>query len=404
MEFSIIFLAFQIIWGFFILRRINRGVYLQDIRVFFLIVYSLYSLSFPLVCYFELVNYFNLNIVGYVTLQYGLALFAFNLVNLLYKVKFNNSSRLEQIPIKNSSILFAILFGFLIFQLIHMMTAGISIFKFGEGMSDRVDVGKAVNQIWVIVSFLIIGLFDFLLYNFANLSKNKKFILILSLLIYIVFQASIGNRREYAGIIFFIICFYLITKHISLKPKIIIVISVLFAASFYLSMSRDENTRDLKGDKAVELMLASNEFVYPMQTTYYIMRDNWELRYGLTYTLLPFQIMIPRELYPEKPSTLGAEFVEKTFGRGGMGYAYTPISEAYLNFGVIGPFLIFALVAVLFNFIVKRQYHEFKFYYFILYGLIFDFCRGDVASIIYAFVCIYCLGYNSYKFITKIRY
>jgi len=284
-----------------------------------------------------------------------------------------------------------------------MLSAGITIFKFGDEMSSRVDVGNAVNQLWVIISFLIISLFDYLIFNFSLYNKKRKIIIIAVLLIYILFQSSIGNRREFAGIIFFIICFYLISKQITLKPQIIIILLCLFAAAFYLSTLRDENTRNLKGEKAIELMLASNEFVYPMQTTYYIMRDNWDLRFGSTYFFLPLQILIPREIYPDKPSTLGAEFVEKTFGHGGMGYAYTPVTEAYLNFGNIGPFIMFILYATFFNWLVRKQTNGFRFYYFILYGLIFDFCRGDVASIIYAFTCIYFIGFNIYKILGKIK-
>ncbi len=402
MGLAILFLISQIIFGIALLYRRDGGLYIQDIRVFFLCVFSLYSLSFPSVCYFGLIDSFNENLITNVTLQYGLALLAFNIANIIYKVKFKTSIGIDYNNI-NSNILFLILIFFLTFQLFHMLSAGITVFKFGDDMSSRTDVGNAMNQLWVVLSFLIISLFDYLIFNYKGLSRQKRLFLIITFILYVLFQASIGNRREFAGIVFFLLCFYLIKKRSTLKPKYLIIILVLFSAAFYLSTLRDENTRHLKGDKAIELMLASNEFIYPMQTTYFIMRDNWDLRYGSTYVLLPFQVIIPREIYPDKPSTLGAEFVSKTFGNGSMGYAYTPVSEAYLNFGAIGPFVMFFLFSLFFNWIIKKQQQKFKFYYFVLYGLIFDFCRGDVASIVYAFLCIYFVGFNLYKSISRFK-
>ncbi len=73
----------------------------------------------------------------------------------------------------------------------------------------------------------------------------------------------------------------------------------------------------------------------------------WDYRFGSTYTLLPVQIAIPRAIYPNKPPTLGTEFIYKIMGPGGQGYAYTPVTEAYLNFWYIGPYYcIFVFVCI----------------------------------------------------------
>ena len=154
---------------------------------------------------------------------------------------------------------------------------------------------------------------------------------------------------------------------------------------------------------AFKIVLASNEFVYPIQTTAYIINDSWNLRFGMTYIILPLQILIPRFIYPNKPSTLGGEFIEKTFGDNYMGFAYTPVSEAYLNFGVIGPFIMMSILAYIFTLIIKKGHNGLGFYYFLLYSFVFDFCRGDFSSIFYALLITYVLGYRFFNYLLAIN-
>ena len=106
-------------------------------------------------------------------------------------------------------------------------------------------------------------------------------------------------------------------------------------------MKRDASTRDMTGNEAVQMALQSNEFVYPMQTTYYTIKDYWSYRFGSTYLILPVQVLIPRAIYPGKPDSLGSEFVKKTFGPDWMAFAYTPVTEAYLNGGCLGIIIVF---------------------------------------------------------------
>jgi len=129
--------------------------------------------------------------------------------------------------------------------------------------------------------------------------------------------------------------------------------------------------------------ISSNEFIYPMQTLLFVIRDDWNYRFGSTYLFLPLQVVIPRAIYPKKPKGLGSELVMRSTS-GGQGYAYTPTTEAFLNFGYIGPFIVFFFFGIILSRLVKSVSKNQKFLSYILfYSLIFDFMRGEFSSFLY---------------------
>ena len=73
-----------------------------------------------------------------------------------------------------------------------------------------------------------------------------------------------------------------------------------------------------------------------------------ELRWGATYlqavTLLP-----PRWMYPGRPTPIGDEFAIEFLGKDyydNAGFGYSSVTEAYVNFGSLGPPLMFILVGL----------------------------------------------------------
>ena len=402
LTFSFIFLIFQIFFGLYCLYRINGGFYLQDIRVFFLLSFALYSLFLPLTSVLKLTSGFKISILVQTTNQYALALMAFNIAVLQFRRKWNNNVSFVY-SARYFGINLQILLVLVIFSVLYMKRAGITLFQFGNEMSTRVEVGEAISQTWVILSFLIITLSNYLIYYYTKLSKLLKIEFLLVLGLYIIFQLSIGNRREIAGILFFSMSCVLVKYRMKLNPWVMITLVVLFLLSFYVTIFRDENARNLETDDAVELVIVSNEFVYPIQTTYYIIKDKWNFRLGSTYFFLPLQVLTPRCIYPDKPSTLGSEFISKTFGPGSQGFAYTPVSEAYLNFGTLGVLLIFYIFSCFLDSLIKNNSHKIYFVYFMLYGLVFDFCRGDFSSLFYAFIIMYYAGYKFFLFLSRYK-
>ena len=126
-----------------------------------------------------------------------------------------------------------------------------------------------------------------------------------------------------------------------------------------------------------------------MQTTYYTIKDNWDYRLGSTYLFLPIQVLIPRSIYPGKPTTLGTEFVNKTFGPGFMAFAYTPVTEAYLNGGYLGVLLIFSILSLLMDRMVRKANHLITFGYLMAFSLVLDWSRSEFSSIFYTICMIW---------------
>ena len=395
---SFIFLISQSIIGILWLNKVNKGMFFQDFRVFFICTYSLYAIFLPMTSLAGLISIFKDEMTS-ITFLYGSGLFGFNLINFLYPTKWENKIEEIKRPRGTDTIL-ALLFVLIAYSVYYMHSAGISIFSLGN-MSSRTELGKAISQLWIIITFITIVTTNYLIYLFPNLNKKQKIIFLTLIVTYCFFQISLGNRREISTILFFCFAYYLTQKKTNLKLKYIFVLLVMFIGSFYVTIIRDENVRSLTSNEAFEVVLVSNEFIYPIQTTGYIIKDNWDFRFGSTYFLLPIQVLIPRAIYPGKPATLGAEFVEKTFGSDYMGFAYTPISEAFLNFGYMGPFLVMSVLGMFFIIILKKRQNGLDFKYFLLYCFVFDFCRGDFSSVFYALFVTYIVGYHIIKYVSS---
>ncbi len=86
-------------------------------------------------------------------------------------------------------------------------------------------------------------------------------------------------------------------------------------------------------------------------------------------------------------------------GPGGQGYAYTPVTEAYLNFWYIGPFIVFLFLSVFLNKLVKSACkYGVSFKYMVLFAYVFDFCRGEFSSVAYSLM----FFYLSYRLLRKL--
>lgn len=384
-------------FGILYVIRLDKGFYLQDLRLFFLLSFSLYSLFLPIgQCVFpEILNY-NADIMSRTIWLYATAVIGFDIMIVKYKTPWRNAG--FSYP-RNKSFKFIIIALVILvaYAFYYMYSQGVTTFALGESMDDRSVYGEAVHQSWIVLAIVVATFFNYLLFHFKLLKPRYKLIFIACLLFYVAYQVSLGNRREYTTIILFFICYYLCIKRQPLKLKLFLFILSAFIGSFAITLVRDSNTREMQGSEAVQIALVSNEFIYPQQTTYFTLMQDWDLRFGYTYTFLPIEIAIPRSLYPNKPPTLGTEFMYRLGGS--QGYAYTPVTEAYLNFGYIGPFLIFMLLGAGANKLIRRtNKNGITFLYIISYAYIFDFCRGEFSSVSYSLFFIYL----SYKVIRKL--
>lgn len=119
-------------------------------------------------------------------------------------------------------------------------------------------------------------------------------------------------------------------------------------------------------------------------------------KFGLSY-LEAFEVLVPVSLYPTRPLASGQWFVwaydPLTAARGG-GYSYSMIAEGYLNFGYLGPFIVYFFIGRL-----LRGMEEFRrrapqsksrmLVYAIASVLLISLLRGDAAGLLKTFVGVY---------------
>ena len=373
-----LFLISQSIFGILFVNKENEAFYPQDIRVLFIVTYSLYSLFCPLISLLGFDVF--LSTMPLTTFCFGLGLAGFNLGNILFPVKWVNISFVKNSV--NYSLLLLLLLAELILLTVYLIAYQVPVFS-TLGQFDRLEFFETINQVWVVLTMAISLTACLIIYYFDEWNKKQFIFGILLIVYYIALQLSLGNRRDFLPIILFSTSYFLTKYHSKLNAKIIIIGTIFFIGSFWLVQQRNNNL-EYSRVGAIQESFVNNEFVYPMQTLAYIIDDKWDLRYGYTYFVLPFQIAVPRYIYPNKPEDLGKEFVNKTFGEGSQGYAYTPVTEAYLNFGILGPLFVFVLFSLAFSQLIRKfNLSSISFVYFLLYSFVFDFCRGTFATVIY---------------------
>jgi oligosaccharide repeat unit polymerase len=373
-----LFLISQSFFGVLLINTENKAFYPQDIRVVFIVTYSLYSLFCPLISLLGLDVF--LSTMPLTTFCFGLGLAGFNLGTILVPVKWEHLTLIKNSV--NYSLLLLLLFGELILLTIYLIAYHIPIFS-SLGQFDRVEFFETINQVWVVLTMAISLTACLIIYYFDEWNKKQFVFGILLILYYIALQLSLGNRRDFLPILLFSTSYFLTIYHSKLNIKIFIIGITLFVGSFWLVQQRN-NDLEYTRVGTIQESFVNNEFVYPMQTLAYVIDDKWDLRYGYTYFILPFQVAMPRYFYPNKPNDISKEFVNETFGEGSQGYAYTPVTEAYLNFGVFGPLFVFVLFSLFLSQLI-RKFNEYSisFVYFLLYSFVFDFCRGTFATVIY---------------------
>ena len=253
---------------------------------------------------------------------------------------------------------------------------------------ERSSIFEDRGQGDIVVGLLISSIFLYFIYYFEKIPSKTKILVGLLLGYYIVLQLSAGNRRDFMPMI--LGTYWVVVNVRKIKFSIFLFLTLLIGVSIfqYLGTVRSNIASDANNSRAdnIAITLQSNEFVYPFYTLTYDV-DNYQkqelkLKYGESY-LYPVIFFIPRNLYPEKPYSLADQFIKRNFGsRYTMGFAYTPVTEAFVNFGYIGPFLFYLLVGLVVNAITNRKNQIVN---FIFFTMILDFCRGEMGTFFYQF-------------------
>lgn len=207
--------------------------------------------------------------------------------------------------------------------------------------NERLDVVSLVSPSGWYLKYLIIAYswyVFFLLHSSAGKLFWARLYLLIPVLLYWFSLVVLGSRREivFSVLPLFFFVFSLngcrVTRNIFLYGVLTFLALLVFGAV-------------RAGQGIVDLTFYSNmfgEFLFPISTLSYYVEYDQELRFGSTFFQF-FVNFIPKEIFPDKSVPLAVEFAYAIADPGAenvMGYAFTPITEFYINFGLAGGILL----------------------------------------------------------------
>lgn len=383
--------------SFYILKRISGKIFIQDVRVIFLISYALYTIVLPLSVLFDsqtvLYNYsFNDVGVNGTLILSTLGLFGFNCALLKFQVPWIIQT--EKLHLKKITNAFPAIF----FLILIIFSILIFLYVKGIRLTLNVENGRLAtgSQLYIFLTLLLNGAFLFLFSNFSRFKKNVKIFVVSCFLFYAyVMLVPLGARRELLPVIS-LLTFFLFEKYnASLKNVFLIIFISLFF--IVIGAIRELDKANTSTANVFKYVMVNNEFsIPPRHTIAYLNNNNWHLLLGWSYVYFPI-IFIPRDfLGGYKPLSLAwqTDILFHTSSSGAA--AFTPITEAYINFSWIGPVVVFFILAYFLSYSVKT-YKTNPVLYLLVFINAFDFNRGEFSLILYAMAFLY-LGY----LITKI--
>ncbi|ADI28216.1 O-antigen polymerase [Geobacillus sp. C56-T3] len=254
-------------------------------------------------------------------------------------------------------------------------------------------------------SFIFTGL-ALIAFSLRRLSIKsfKSIILMVLLAAWCTLLIIQGDRRFllYSFLIFFTIYFY--GKKINIKRVLfsLILLYVLFSVfqqvryMIPLILNSEASISDLvnkvRKDFNIEWLLpVSNEAAGPYFTLLWHLKFGFSTLYGYSY-VMSIPNILPRSLYPgEKPLTIAQDFanyihdVYYPFRSSIIGWGFSPIAEAYVNFGVAGVFIVFLLLSLLFRKISEIK-HRANGYWIMIVGSLmpqaFNLNRINFSSVV----------------------
>lgn len=376
------FLCGQFLAGISIIRLVDGAFVFQDIRLFFLIFLFLYGGMLPLIVEFGLAG--GIRGLDGAAFMYGTAMLAFNVVQWWYRQPWHDIPRSVFARFKPSFANAVVVFLGFAWVLSYALYLGV---QFALTI-DRGWANLLGTQMWVVSMFVMNGFVMYMLIGWPQLTKQARVVVVMSVAAFISIQLFLGNRRDFLPMFIFVAGVIAARRHAVIRFRTIFLGFFLFVGLTVLGVMRQViNSPMLLASDPVNLLVTNNEFVSPIQTLIHYVTHTRPLRLGSTYLTAPL-LFIPRAFWPDKPESLSLQYMRDAFGTiEMMGYAYTPVTEAVLNFGWVGPFIVFGIMSILFVKLVK--YADMRpGFYFICFAMVVDFNRGDVGGLFYSIVCI----------------
>lgn len=254
--------------------------------------------------------------------------------------------------------------------------------------ASRVTVAKAVEtgKLWLMqYAFIAWFMAVTLAIGFAGRGRRSFFglaIVCVSLVLFFVGYLGVGNRRELAIYILFVI-----TVAVVLEKKGLLLVGfgalpvLLFVGVW----------RTLRGAAQEEFLLLDlvGEFVFPhFSLMYYSSATTQDFWYGLGYLRFPLYVLPDFGLW-DKSQSFAMIFADE-FSGGAMGFAFTPLAEGYLNFGWTSVIVVPLLIAISFRVLIRLSAH-FPFAWIAGAAFALDICRGEFVAVLFQWL-IFCLA------------
>lgn len=374
-------------YGFQAISNRNSVTLTNNSTVIFLLFLFLYGVFNCVISYF--LNGEIAKSIYTASVIYASAMPAFILGVLLCKPSDYASDYMKRnasAQVNSSYVVFVFLMLFLLltYKSFSFYRQGI-LFNYSLAQSvSRLDLFQEISQVDILVGLLINSCFLFFIYYLPALKRRFIVIIALFFLYFVAMNMALGNRRDFAPMIIGV--FWVASSRFRIKFSLKWFLLLVLGIFLFLVLGSlrgpgvTENYVDL-----ISETLESNEFVYPFFTLARPVEDylngNFDFLYGTSIFLYPFFFFIPRSIFSGKPYSLASQFVLDYYG-GGMGYAYTPVSEAFLNFGPLGPVFLYFLIGLI---IATYQFKSDQRFIFVFFAMIPDLCRGEISTFVYQY-------------------
>ncbi|MER2493228.1 O-antigen polymerase [Catenovulum sediminis] len=299
-------------------------------------------------------------------------LFSQSLVGVLFR-KIKNELKLFQVTKIGIWLFIIIGTGVALLYLYNFYSSGAYLYA---GNASRLEVINAAEtgktwllqyifSAWVIVAFLCFTS------NTGKFTRIHMAFVLLIIIAFLVPYVQLGNRRELASIILFLLVLQCVKGN---AVKALLPLGILIPVVLVVGYFRQSTSELILSDFLVSVF---GEFLFPHTTLIYGIEFGSPMYLG-TSIYTGFIYFLPSLGLWDKGLSLAQQF-SLDYGGGMMGYGYTPYAEMFVNFGasavVLFPFIIASLIYVL----IRIRSSNWLPIFILCFSL--DINRGEFASI-----------------------
>lgn len=210
-------------------------------------------------------------------------------------------------------------------------------------------VNSGINS-YIYIYMIIYSFVKIVNLVYSDKRRTLKNILVIILVVSFWGISLLTDRRNIINlIIMLVMAFFTKNKKVGLKKILMIVMVLLVFLSF--GFFRTGATFD-KNDINEFVYMSTGEFILSHYVSEYYINNHDNLLYGRTYYFDTFTKLIPRVFYPNKPEDLSMLFYKEA--NTNVGFAFNPVAEGIINFGIIGSMIVVPVVIIFYVFLAYK--------------------------------------------------